>query len=248
MRNFNGKRVAEVLETKDYSIFKFRDDNRIINTNHVKYLVKKMKEKGWLKTSTVVINGNGDVIDGQHRVKAAMEVGVPIRFRVERGAGIDEITEMNTGQKNWSPFDHIHKFVARGNENYIKFDNFVKEFPTFRITECAMFLNNGISTVDRKVFEEGRWVAKDVNKARKWANQCLSLKPYFEKGYNKSIFVRALIKVFVNKSDVFDFDQFIHKVKLRPNMIFMCGTVDQYVEMIENIYNYKRGDKVNLRF
>lgn len=248
MTKFNGKKVAEVLETKDYSIFKFRDDNREIKLPHVKYLVKRMKEKGWLKTSTVVINGNGDVIDGQHRVKAAMEAGVPIRFRVERGAGIDEITEMNTGQRNWSPFDHIHKFVARGNEHYVKFNNFIKEFPMFRITECAMFLNNSMSSVDRKVFEEGRWVAKDVNVARKWANNVLSLKPYFEKGYNKSIFVRALIKVLTTKGDVFDFDQFVHKVKLRPNMIFMCGTVDQYVEMIEDIYNYRRADKVNLRF
>lgn len=248
MQKFGGKKVAEVLETRDYSIFKFRHDNREIKPNHVKYLTKKMKDKGWLKTSTVVINGNGDIIDGQHRVKAAIEAAVPIRFRVERGAGIEEITEMNTGQRNWSPFDHLHKFVARGNENYIKFDNFIKEFPMFRITECAMFLNNGISTVDRRVFEEGRWIAKDVNVARKWANNVLSLKPYFEKYYNKSIFVRAMIKVFTTKKDVFNFDQFLHKVKLRPSMIYACGTVEQYVEMIEDIYNYKRSDKVNLRF
>lgn len=248
MQKFGGKKVAEVLETRDYSIFKFRHDNREIKPNHVKYLTKKMKDKGWLKTSTVVINGNGDIIDGQHRVKAAIEASVPIRFRVERGAGIEEITEMNTGQRNWSPFDHLHKFVARGNENYIKFDNFIKEFPMFRITECAMFLNNGISTVDRRVFEEGRWIAKDVNVARKWANNVLSLKPYFEKYYNKSIFVRAMIKVFTTKKDVFNFDQFLHKVKLRPSMIYACGTVEQYVEMIEDIYNYKRSDKVNLRF
>jgi len=248
MSKFNGKRVAEVLETKDYSIFRFRKDNREIKPNHVKYLAKKMKERGWLKTSTVVINGNGDVIDGQHRVMAAMESNVPIRFRVERGAGIDEITEMNTGQRNWSPFDHIHKFVARGNENYIIFDKFIKEFPMFRITECAMFLNNSFSSVKRDSFEEGRWVVKDVNLARKWANNVLSLKPYFEKGYNKSIFVRSIIKLLSTKSDVFDFDQFLRKVELRPNLIHLCGSVEQYVEMIENIYNYRRSDKVNLRF
>ena len=47
MQKFGGKKVAEVLETKDYSIFKFRHDNREIKPNHVKYLTKKMKEKGW---------------------------------------------------------------------------------------------------------------------------------------------------------------------------------------------------------
>jgi hypothetical protein len=31
-------------------------------------------------------------------------------------------------------------------------------------------------------------------------------------------------------------------------MLVACGTVEQYVEMIEDIYNYRRSDKVNLRF
>ena len=30
--------------------------------------------------------------------------------------------------------------------------------------------------------------------------------------------------------------------------IVPCGTTDQYVEMIEDIYNFKRSKKVNLRF
>ena len=47
---------------------------------------------------------------------------------------------------------------------------------------------------------------------------------------------------------LFVFDEFLHKVKLRPNKLVPCGTVEQYVEMIEDIYNYKRGSKVNLRF
>ena len=70
-----GKKVGEIFETKDYSIFKFREDNRLINANHVKKLAERMKENGWLSTSVVTINGNGDVIDGQHRVKAAISVG-----------------------------------------------------------------------------------------------------------------------------------------------------------------------------
>ena len=73
----NGKKVGEIFETKDYSIFKFRDDNRVINNNHVKKLANRMKEHGWLASSVVTINGSGDVIDGQHRVKGAMSVGCP---------------------------------------------------------------------------------------------------------------------------------------------------------------------------
>lgn len=243
----SGKKVGEIFETKDYSIFKFREDNRIVNTNHVKKLAKRMSENGWLSTSVVTLNGSGDVIDGQHRVKAAISVGVPIRYKVTRGAGIDEMTDMNTLQKNWSPFDHLHKFVVRGNVNYITFDNFVKEFPMFKYTEIAMLLNNSMSSIKRDTFESGEYVVKNEKKAREWGNYLLEIKPHFEKYYNKSIFVRALIKILSNKKE-FKFDEFMHKVKLRPTKLVACGTVEQYIEMIEDIYNYKRSDKVNLRF
>lgn len=228
-------------------MFKFREDNRLVNTNHVKKLANRMKEKGWLSSSVVTLNGSGEVIDGQHRVKAAMSVGAPIRYKVTRGAGSDEMTEMNTLQKNWSPFDHLHKFVTKGNSNYITFDKFVKEFPMFKYTEVAMLLNNTLSTIKRDTFESGDYVVKNERKAREWAGYILELKPYFEKYYTIAIFVRAFIKIVSNKKE-FVFSEFLHKVKLRPNMLQACGTVEQYVEMIENIYNYKRSSKVNLRF
>jgi len=243
----SGKKVGEIFETKDYSIFKFRDDNRVIRPNHVKKLASKMKNRGWLPASVVTINGSGDVIDGQHRVKAAIETGTPVRYKVVRGAGIDEMTEMNTLQVNWSPFDHLHKFVVRGVPSYITFDKFVREFPMFKYTEIAMFLNNNQSSIQRDTFENGQWEVRSVSKAREWANNILQLKEYGEKFFNRAIFVRAMIKVMSNKPE-FVFDEFIHKVKLRPMNFKQCGTVDQYVEMIEDIYNYRRSDKINLRF
>jgi hypothetical protein len=242
-----GKKVGEIFETKDYSIFKFRDDNRIVNTNHVKKLSKRMLEKGWLSSSVVTINGSGYVIDGQHRVKAAMSVNCPVRYKVTKGAGIDEMTSMNTLQRNWSPFDHVHKFVVRGNENYIKFDNFTKKYPMFKYTEVAMFLNNNQSSIERDSFELGNYFVKNEKIGELWANRLLEIKPFFEKYYNKSIFVRAMIKIFVLKPE-FVFEEFIHKLKLRPTMLVPCGTLEQYVGVIENIYNFKRSDKISLRY
>lgn len=242
-----GKKVGEVFETKDYSIFKFREDNRIINTNHVKKLSQRMKERGWLKTSLVTINGSGEIIDGQHRVRAAMSVGCPVRYECVRGASSEEMTGMNTLHRNWSPFDHLHKFVKKGNTNYITFEKFVNEFPMLKYTEIAMLLQNSVTSVKRDSFDSGNYVVKNEKKGREWGNYILELKPYFEKYYNKSTFVRSFIKIISNKKD-FVFEEFLHKVKLRPNMLKPCGSVEQYTEMIENIYNFKRSSKVNLRF
>ena len=177
-----------------------------------------------------------------------MSINCPIRYKVTKGAGADEMTSMNSLQRNWSPFDHVHKWVVRGNSNYIVFDRFTKDYPMFKYTEIAMFLQNSQTTIKRDSFESGNYVVKNEKVGRDWADKIVQLKPYFEKYYNKSIFVRGMVKVLSNKKNQFNFDEFLHKVKLRPNNLVACGTVDQYVEMIEDIYNFKRSKKVNLRF
>jgi hypothetical protein len=88
---------------------------------------------------------------------------------------------------------------------------------------------------------------KNIKKAEEWASYLLELKPYFEKGYNKSVFVRTLLTILEKKKD-FKFNEFLHKVKLRPGSLYLCGDKRSYSEMIENIYNFKRSNKINLRF
>ncbi len=241
-----GKKVNEVYSTKDYNKFKFRGDNRIIKEPHVKGLIKNMRERGWEPGSYVVINNKGEVIDGQHRVKAATQVGIAILYTIEKSAGFDTIRNLNRNQKNWAITDHIHGFIEENNPHYIKLNNYIKEFPELKVTECMMLCQNSFRSVAREVFEGGDFKTKDMVKAREWGNNIMSLKPYF-KGYSRSIFVRALVKILSNKPE-FKFERFLHKVQLRPNLIFMCGTVDQYVAMIEDVYNYSSRDKINLRF
>lgn len=245
----NGKQVNSVFQTKDYGMFKFREDNRVLNQNHIKKLSDKMKNVGWIQGSYAVVNEKGEVIDGQHRIKAAMIANVPVNYTVEKKASFDTIRGLNQNQKNWSMYDHIHGYVTENNPHYIRLNNFMERHPDFRITECLMFLQNNALPVDKHIFETGKWESKNVTKADEWASNIESLKPYFEKGFNKSIFVRAMVKL-LSKKPEFKFDEFLHKVKLRPGMIHLCGSVELYIEMIEELYNHHRRaqDKLNLRF
>jgi hypothetical protein len=243
----NGKKVNEVYQTKDYSIFKFRDDNRIINKSHVKNIANNMKVRGWEKGSYVVINKKGEIIDGQHRVSAAMETGVSIQYILETTAGFETIRNLNSRQKNWAITDHIHGFVVEGNPHYVKLNNFMKQYPELKPTEAMMMCTNSLSGSDRETFESGRFVTKNMDKAVEWAMNIMELKPYFE-GYNRSTFVRALIKIMTRCKD-FSFEDFVRKVKLRPSNIHFCGSVDEYIRMIEEIYNFSRNKsgRINLR-
>jgi hypothetical protein len=46
----------------------------------------------------------------------------------------------------------------------------------------------------------------------------------------------------------FEFIEFLQKLKIQPLALQDCTDINQYILLIEEIYNYKRRDKVNLRF
>jgi hypothetical protein len=50
------------------------------------------------------------------------------------------------------------------------------------------------------------------------------------------------------RNNNFEFTEFLQKLKLQPTALQDCATVNNYKVLIEEIYNYRRKDKVNLRF
>lgn len=247
MKKLEGNEVGAVYETTNYDQFSRVKGNRDLTESHVKYLMRSIAENGWVGPA-ILVDKAGKQLNGQHRVEACRRLGVPVRFTIETNPveGVIQIT--NTGQKNWSLNDSIHRFVKLGNQHYILLSNLMRQFPEISATECRMLCANSFNSSNREVFESGKFIVKDIEVAKEWAKNIMSLKPYFEKGFNRSMFVRALIKIF-SKRPEFSFEEFMHKIRLRPGSIYMCGTVDQYLNMIEDIYNYKRKaeDKINLR-
>jgi hypothetical protein len=245
--NNSNTQVNSIYKTNNYGMFKFRNDNRPVMKSHVEQLSRKMKEKGWIPGSYAVINEMFEVIDGQHRIQAAIIANVPVSYTIEVNTDFRHIQDLNQSQKNWTKADHILGWVKKGNENYITLDRYMKRYPEFKLTEMLMFLSNTKVNFPKELFESGEFQVKSLDVAKDTICNFIKLKPYFEDGYYKSIFVRAMLRVM--SKDVFDFDEFVHKVSVRPGMIYTCGTVNQYVDMIETIYNYnRRGGKVNLRF
>jgi hypothetical protein len=239
------KEVNKVFRTKDYSIFNVHRMNRTIIPTHVRTMKRLISENGWERGSYIIIDKKGNVIDGQHRLMAAMELGSEVDYIIEKSATIGSMSKLNQGQKGWNIITHLEHNVKLGHQDYILLDRFMKNFPQLRPTECTMLVKNNNSSAERGSFERGDFKVSDMKVAYKWGHQIMKLRYIFD-GYNKSIFVRAMIKVLQRPN--FSFDEFLHKVNLRKSMIHMCGTVDDYVEMIERIYNYKRKDKENLRF
>jgi hypothetical protein len=243
--SYSGKKVNEIFSTKEYTKFKLIKTNRVIKNPKIKKLVKSMTENGWLPGSYVVVNSKWEIIDGQHRILAGMQCNLPIVYTMERKADDKVMRGLNTGGDNWQMNDHLHGFVEDGNEHYTKLDNLMKAFPELKITECLMLCKNMYTSVPRGTFENGEFTTKNMVTAHTWGEYIMRLKP-FAKFFNTGIFVRALLCCLTKEG--FDFNDFVRKIELRPTSLVKCGTREQYIELFESIYNYRRSDKINLRY
>lgn len=253
--------VNKVYKTNDLSVFNQIKGNRPPNPQHIRRLCDSIKKYGILQ-NPIIVNENMDVIDGQHRLLAAKESNSSIYFIVVNGYKLEEVQVLNLNQKNWTRIDFMEGYANMGIESYVKLRNFAIKNKEFNISDCIAMCQNSASSSSvmisqkyrtthkvvlnqKEVFEEGTWKGKDFDLAQDFADKIKLVKPYY-KGYNRSVFVAAMIGLF--KNDNFDFIEFLNKIKNQPNRLVDCTNVAQYRLLIEDIYNHRRREKINLRF
>lgn len=252
MKNFS------VQHTTNLGQFKFHDVNRDLSKTasktRIKRIAESMMQDGLMKVP-IIVTSKFIVVDGQHRLEAAKIAGKGIWFIVDTSIvntskGVfDAARKFNCNMKEWSKEDYIHGFVNQGNKSYEILDKFGKKFPMFSLTERIMMLSEKPGNyVEKNDFASGKFVVHNLDRANQLAEGFLKLRPYFD-GYNKSVFVRTLLSLMEKKPE-FIFDEFVHKVSVRPDLIKVCGDKKSCGLMVEEIYNYKRpaSKKLNLRF
>jgi hypothetical protein len=256
-----GKEVSKVYRTNDLSIFKQVNGNRVPNLQHVRRLTESIRVYG-MKCNPIIVNENYEVIDGQHRLMAAKESESYVYYIMIDGYSLSEVHTLNLNQKNWTKKDFMNGYADMGIESYIKLRAFVDRNEEFTFSDCIALCSNTSThtssslaqkfrsdrtstSIIKEVFEEGTWLGKDFILAQEWANRIRMIKPYYN-GYNKSSFVGSMIQMFSNKK--FDFNEFMHKVRLQPTALVDCANRDQYRTLIEDIYNYRSRNKISLKY
>lgn len=121
------KKVAYVYQTEDYSIFEKLIGNRSVEPSRAENLKKSFKEIGYRMNPTMV-NEDLAIVEGQGRVEACKQLGLPVFFVVDPGAGPRECAVMNTNMKKWTIFDYINMYDDGGNESYKRFNQLLKDY------------------------------------------------------------------------------------------------------------------------
>lgn len=88
--------MAQKLLTKN-------PNNRQVKIANVAFLIKEINEGRWtLNGEPIIIDSNGDIVDGQHRLWACYESKTPITTLIVYGVSPDVINTIDTGTKRIS--------------------------------------------------------------------------------------------------------------------------------------------------
>lgn len=234
----------QVHTTTDYSMFKPIKGNRTKNQLHLKRLIKSMEDK-YLYT-ILIVNEKHEIIDGQHRFQAIKQLGLPVNYVICHGYSLDEVHIFNQNSKTWNASDYLAGYCGMGKQDYLIYKDFKDKYgyghneTTAMLTGCT---RGGGSIL--RAFKEGSFKVTHLQQATKYAEMIRLISEFYD-GFNRRSFVYAMLTLF--KKPQFEFVEFVKKLKIQPTAMCDCSDADQYISLIEEIYNYRRKNKVNLRF
>jgi hypothetical protein len=232
----------KIHTTTDYFLFKNIDGNRNKNLLHLNRLRKSM-QSNYLFT-VIIVNEKFEIIDGQHRFDIIKELKLPLNYILCKGYGLNEVHILNQNSKTWNSNDYLEGYCKLGYKDYVIYRDFKNEYGIGH-NETLALLSGGSRAKLTQGFFQGEFKVKSYDYAVSTMEKILMITPYYE-GVRRRAFIYAMISLFNNKN--FDFHEFLKKLKLQPTALMDCTNTDNYRILIENIYNYKRREKVNLRY
>lgn len=228
------------MRTNDYGIFKQIQGNRKVNDRHVTRLKEAVERKNLLPYFPILVNENMEIIDGQHRLTAAVQLGYDIYYEKVPGLRIEDVMQINTNSKSWGIRDFIDSWIVLEKPDYQQLKSFMEEYdmtPTIsaQLLQGYTYVLGGSHTSD--VIRSGDFKVQALHWAEGIASQLKTLKKYSETGVSSDReFIQAIVKL--SKNETFDFERLISKIKLHSLTIERRQSEKYYIIHIEELYNF----------
>lgn len=78
----------KVKFTTDYKMFRTMPENRIVKQARVAKIIMSFRKVGYIPIP-IVVNERYEVIDGQGRLSACQQLGIPVSYMVIPGIGVE---------------------------------------------------------------------------------------------------------------------------------------------------------------
>ena len=228
--------------TKLYSKFTFISGNRGVSEAHIDKLVAMITaDEDWLIFNPITVDSNLRVLDGQHRLMAAQKANAHIWYNIRsRKTSLEVVARINDCQKSWKPDDFVFMYLTLGNVHYKAFWEFYKGYGLSASTGLILFGGQSMRSL-----RDGALKVVDILKAEEMADALMDVKKYVSfADYNR--FASAFVRVFENKE--YNHNRMLTKLRQRKDVIRKLTTVEDYMRMLEDIYNHKLPITDKIRF
>lgn len=268
--------TQQILATTDYGIFKRITGNRTVGRTHVKRLIKSIEKHGNLTPhNPVEVNSDMEVIDGQHRIAALKELGLPVYYTVQDSATQEDMHIHNMFRSNWTTVDYIRSYAERGNQNYVRLLKLLSIFPSVQYTTLinVMLLSNtkeherirgsdgkftgkpgiGIHTNRTSFLRSGEFIFTEQDLVENIAMLDKVIEAYLvindslgtQRRGRQYIIMLALRRVMA--SEHYDHDRMIKKLTDYGAQLKLFAAVDDWMRQLEDVYNYKSRETNQVR-
>lgn len=243
--------MTDILKTLDFSLFKFRKDNRQeINENHVKKLIESIKNRNLLEFRPIIINNDYEVMDGQHRLMAAKSLGVDIYYKIEKKIKPEDMIQLNLS-KSWSMNDYLNFYIQRNFDDYVALYNFMKK--NNLSLSIALSIVCGKSSKVYSNFKNGKFkfIKEDIDSILLNCRECIAFIKKNQKAtqvtYTSTFrFWKALIKLMNDEN--FNLEKWNENFQKMVDKFSCRTTWEGYYRIMVDIHNYRNTDKILINF
>lgn len=230
------------MNTKEYYSFRTRKDNRPIKESHILALKRNILISNDLHLNPIVVTEDMQVIDGQHRLIAASQLGVPIYYLVDRNFKPKKMITLNKVQLRWSIDNYLNYYIANGTDYYKEVGEVAERYG-LTLTCVLLWLFDGRETIQR--FKEGKFCKKITEKDIENLNYLEMFKNFTKDrcSNHTSIFKHKALHKALNllfRCNYFDTESFFRKLNIAPHRFTRRAVWTEYLTDIIEIYNYKR--------
>lgn len=236
---------APVIEsTKEYDAFRTLQGNRKVSENHVKNLIDFIRKRNLLKYNPILVNGNYEVIDGQHRLEAAKELQVPIFYIIGEELTYKDAGILNACSDDWEFKEYLDVYLKNGHEEYIKLNKF-KESHSLNLKRFQYLMSKEQKQIFDEKFKVGTFrIIDDLNEISDKIKKIDQIITFLESMVidNKRFlytdnFWRALY-LFLIKKDV-DVLRLKEKIGMKYQSIRPMSGYKDYIKVFTDVYNWK---------
>jgi len=223
--------------TDKYEKFKILKQNRNLTRSHINQLKDSITKHGYITSNPIIVDENMNIVDGQHRFIACVEMGLPIYYEIINDAE-SLLIDLNAIQKKWSANDYLKYYAQKyDNKNYIRVLDLMKKYHTTAETVFIIGLGKKSSGNLSKTIRNGELIFTKED-ALKVENQFKNISTVIKNIKMKATgrLIQGLIEI--SKLINFKWNKMIDQSIKYPTVAYNCRTAVEYAVMLRDLYNF----------